>query len=59
MCPSDPTKAIRTALCLSPAEFDGYTIGAECEVTFCLRELRAVLLFTEPLSATVRRGLLS
>ncbi|XP_037092444.1 LOW QUALITY PROTEIN: cell cycle checkpoint control protein RAD9A-like [Pollicipes pollicipes] len=46
----DPAKAIRTVLALSPAEFDGYTIGADCEVTFCLRELRAVLLFTEPLA---------
>ncbi|XP_043233793.1 cell cycle checkpoint control protein RAD9A-like isoform X4 [Amphibalanus amphitrite] len=47
----DPGKAIRTALALNPAEFDGYSIGAECEVTFCLRELRAVLLFSEPLAA--------
>ncbi|XP_071539191.1 cell cycle checkpoint control protein RAD9A isoform X2 [Panulirus ornatus] len=43
----DPGKAIHTVLTLEAGEFDGYNISSECEVTFCLKELRAMLTFAE------------
>ncbi|XP_066940446.1 cell cycle checkpoint control protein RAD9A isoform X6 [Macrobrachium rosenbergii] len=49
----DPAKAIHTVLTMEAAEFDGYDISAECEVTFCLKELRAVLTFAEPVNLPV------
>ncbi|XP_064093108.1 cell cycle checkpoint control protein RAD9A-like isoform X3 [Macrobrachium nipponense] len=49
----DPLKAIHTVLTMEAGEFDGYDISAECEVTFCLKELRAVLTFAEPVNLPV------
>ncbi|TGZ55955.1 cell cycle checkpoint control protein RAD9A [Temnothorax longispinosus] len=37
----------RTQLALGPGEFDRYTIGNETSVTFCLKEVRAFLAFSE------------
>ena len=37
---SDPLKAIRTEMTLTPTEFEMYQIGEDGEVTFCLKELR-------------------
>ena len=36
----DPMKAIRTELSLTRDEFDGYNVGVDAEVTFCLKEFR-------------------
>lgn len=32
--------AATTEITLDPPEFDEYTIGADAEITFCLKELR-------------------
>ena len=44
----DPNKCIRSELALDPEEFDQYQVGIDTEVTFCLKELRAILAFSEP-----------
>lgn len=49
----DPAKAIHTVLTMEAGEFDGYDISTECEVTFCLKELRSVLAFAEPVNLPV------
>ncbi|CAI8044032.1 Cell cycle checkpoint control protein RAD9A [Geodia barretti] len=46
-------RATMTEVCLVPAEFDDYQIGVDAAITFCLKELRAVLLFTDALPQTV------
>ncbi|XP_042210464.1 cell cycle checkpoint control protein RAD9A-like isoform X2 [Homarus americanus] len=49
----DPGKAIHTELTLEAGEFDSYNIPDDCEVTFCLKELRAILAFAEPINLSV------
>ncbi|XP_076041140.1 cell cycle checkpoint control protein Rad9 [Oratosquilla oratoria] len=49
----DPAKAIHTELTLQADEFDEYLISEEVEITFCLKELRAVLGFTEPVNLPI------
>lgn len=43
----DSTKIIHTEMMLAPEEFDNYQIGVDTDVTFCLKELRAILTFAE------------
>lgn len=43
----DLTKILRTELTLSPDEFDQYQVGVDTDITFCLKELRAVLAFAD------------
>ncbi|XP_005102659.1 cell cycle checkpoint control protein RAD9A [Aplysia californica] len=43
----DITKVIHTEMTLSPDEFDHYQVGVDTEVTFCLKELRAILSFVD------------
>ncbi|XP_068679919.1 cell cycle checkpoint control protein RAD9A-like isoform X2 [Montipora foliosa] len=43
----DPTKVIHTEMMLVPEEFENYQIGVDTDVTFCLKELRAILTFAE------------
>lgn len=43
----DPNRVIHTEMMLVPEEFDNYQIGVDTEVTFCLKELRAILTFAE------------
>ncbi|CAL8095700.1 unnamed protein product [Calicophoron daubneyi] len=49
----DPN-AILTQLPLEASEFDAYIIGAPSELTFCQKELRALLTFCELVSPTLR-----
>ena len=44
---SDANKVIRTQMTLVPEEFDSFQVGVDTEVTFCLKELRAILAFSE------------
>ncbi|XP_020613643.1 cell cycle checkpoint control protein RAD9B-like isoform X4 [Orbicella faveolata] len=43
----DPNRVIHTEMMLVPEEFDNYQIGVDTDVTFCLKELRAILIFAE------------
>ncbi|XP_072354149.1 cell cycle checkpoint control protein RAD9A-like isoform X2 [Scyliorhinus torazame] len=44
---SDPKKTMLTELALTVQEFDEFCIEEECEITFCLKELRGLLGFAE------------
>lgn len=43
----DKAKVIHTELTLDPEEFDHYQVGVDTEVTFCLKEFRAILAFVD------------
>lgn len=44
---ADSSKAMMTELCLSSEEFDHFVIGSQTSITFCLKELRGLLVFAE------------
>ncbi|XP_053487712.1 cell cycle checkpoint control protein RAD9A [Ictalurus furcatus] len=44
---ADSSKAMMTELCLSSEEFDHFIIGSQTSITFCLKELRGLLVFAE------------
>ena len=49
----DPSKVVHTEMTLVPEEFDDIQIGVDTQVTFCLKELRAILSFSEFLNQPV------
>ncbi|XP_064810830.1 cell cycle checkpoint control protein RAD9A isoform X2 [Oncorhynchus masou masou] len=44
---AEQSKAMLTELCLSSDEFDHFAVGAQTSITFCLKELRGLLVFAE------------
>ena len=46
-------KSVHTQLCLVSGEWCEYKINKPCDVTFCLKELRAIMGFTEANSLDV------
>lgn len=44
---AEPSKAMLTELCLASDEFDHFAVQAHHSITFCLKELRGLLLFAE------------
>jgi hypothetical protein len=43
----DPSKVVHSQLTLAPEEFDEFQIGVDATITFCLKEFRAILSFSE------------
>ncbi|XP_067103401.1 cell cycle checkpoint control protein RAD9A isoform X2 [Osmerus mordax] len=50
---AEQSKAMLTELCLSSDEFDHFAVGCQTCVTFCLKELRGLLMFAESASLPV------
>lgn len=48
------SRYMRSQLKLKSSEFDSFRIADEASITFCLRELRALLNFADSLQANVR-----
>ncbi|XP_059378063.1 cell cycle checkpoint control protein RAD9A-like [Carassius carassius] len=44
---ADSLRAMMTELCLSSEEFDHFSVGSQTSVTFCLKELRGLLVFAD------------
>ncbi|KAK8400054.1 hypothetical protein O3P69_003028 [Scylla paramamosain] len=42
----DPSKVVHTVVTLTRGEFEDYNIMSNCELTVCLKEIRALLAFT-------------
>lgn len=51
---SDPAKCVRTDVTLAKEEFFDFNVALSTQVTFCLKELRAILFFAEPLGLDIQ-----
>ncbi|CAL1613528.1 unnamed protein product [Knipowitschia caucasica] len=50
---AEPSKSMLTELCLSSDEFDHFSVQSKNSITFCLKELRGLLLFAESIGLPI------
>ena len=48
------TKIVHTQLTMQPTEFEDFSISQECNVTYCLKELRAIISFADSMSLPLK-----
>ena len=55
-----PKKMVHTQLTMQPTEFEEFRITKECNLTYCLKELRSIISFADamnlPLKASFNDG---
>ena len=50
---ADEKKRVNTELSMQPEEFDCYSISQQASLTFCLKELKSLIGFSEPLGLAI------
>ena len=49
-----PKKMVHTQLTMQPGEFEDFNISIDCNLTFCLKELRSLISFADALNLPVK-----
>ena len=49
-----PNKMVHTQLTMQPTEFEDFKIVKECNVTYCLKELRSLISFADALNLPMK-----
>merc|ERR1719414_2595029 len=49
-----PKKMVHTQLTMQPGEFEDFNISIDCNLTYCLKELRSLISFADALNLPVK-----